>query len=104
MAGIESGPVALYGLMFFSNFSTPGMVTIIGSMVLCGLSPLSGIELLQIKHYFSLNLKQVPNSSKKILIWLNARNKSPQEMQETRVLRGDSFTTDGTLHSSQVQR
>jgi hypothetical protein len=25
--------------MFFSNFSTPGMVTIIGSMVLCGLSP-----------------------------------------------------------------
>jgi hypothetical protein len=28
-------------------------------------------NLLQIKHYFSLNLKQVPNSSKKILIWLN---------------------------------
>jgi uncharacterized membrane protein len=35
LAGIESGPVALYDLMFFSNFSTPGMVTIIGSMVLC---------------------------------------------------------------------
>jgi hypothetical protein len=46
LAGMESGPVALYGLMFFSNFSTPGMVTIIGSMVLCGLSPLSGIELI----------------------------------------------------------
>jgi hypothetical protein len=28
-------------------------------------------NLLQIKHYFSLILKQVPNSSKKTLIWLN---------------------------------
>jgi hypothetical protein len=28
-------------------------------------------NLLQIKYHFSLNLKQVPNSIKKILIWLN---------------------------------
>jgi hypothetical protein len=42
--GMESSPVALFGLMLVSSLNTPGAVMLISGTVVCGLSPFQGIS------------------------------------------------------------